>query len=365
VGRTSSFLIAVTAALAACGSDGDAEPAVGEVDDFLTELAVAGCENLAECPMARNSQATFQAMVLASPAGCRDWVTSARRARVGYARLVADGAVTFDAAAGQRCLTEFREHCEEWTFENLAPCREVFTGTVAIGGTCDTDAECAGDAYCDNAPGRQCPGTCAARVAIGEQCSFDEACSTAAGPAACSVGACAPLTWAVAEPGAACGELGDLDHKALTACPDGYFCDNASTVDAPRTCVARTPRGAPCDPGEDLCAEQGDICLPVDDGDPVCRPATVLDAGAACTPALSTSDTVCSALDRLACIDGTCASVGDGRDGSLCGDAVIAGCATGFGCVDGVCRPLLDDGTACTDDAQCSGYCDGVCRPGC
>lgn len=363
--RTLGLWVAI-GTLSACGG-GHTDRVADGVDDFLSELSRAGCTVLAECPMARDSQAYFQAMAMASPAGCREFVTVLRKSRTDYAGMVAEGAMTFDAAAGVRCLTEFRKHCEEYTFEDLAACRDVFAGTVATDDACRADFECAGDAYCDNWADRSCPGVCGPRLALGGHCNYDAMCSTATGPAACSVGACAPLSYAVAEPSGECGEIGDLEQMALVTCPDGYFCDQPGTFDVTHVCAPRTPRGAACDRSEDLCADNGDACLPsdADENVSVCRPVLVLGPAAACSPALSTSTAVCNALDRFTCVAGACASAGDGRAGSLCGDAVLVGCAEGFGCVDGACRALLEDGAACTDDGQCAGYCDGVCVPGC
>ena len=70
---------------------------------------------------------------------------------------------------------------DEIRFQDMAPCREVFEGSVPEGGDCERDEDCAGDSRCGESG---CLGTCAPRLAgatlgseMGGACDQDRDCT--------------------------------------------------------------------------------------------------------------------------------------------------------------------------------------------
>lgn len=155
---------------------------------------------------------------------------------------LASGLARFDGAKAQQCLTamETSATCTS-AYSGVAAdpsCNEVFTGTVASGGTCYGFNECGPGLYCDSTQAL-CPGTCRPRVPSG---------GAATSPFACEVGlsgsyrpdaglVCVPPV----APGQSClvpGAFQGLPCSGANSCQ--------STGDGGLTCLPLKTAGMPC-----------------------------------------------------------------------------------------------------------------------
>ena len=267
-------------------------------------------------------------------------------------------------AAGREVLDGAAMACCLAKFENGAACTDIFaaklsvfnsdpsclaalTGTVATGGACYQNDDCA-SALCDT---KSCPGTCVARVSLNGDCSGGKACDegllcvTAGAAQTCVPPACE---------GATCGKSGVPCASGLVCSPmnvcvkppkagdacalaTGPFCDIEATtcvVDSTLagTCAPHVANGGAC--FASLNCENGHYCqgvaLPA-----LGKCAPVLAPGAACDPATQ-------------------------KDQAPCGLTLQCN-------LDGKCGPKPTSG-ACDKDHQCGGHmkCDttmGTCQP--
>jgi hypothetical protein len=184
-------------------------------------------------------------------------------------------------------------------------------GTIAIGGACNNDWQCASGRCW--APYPDACGTCATVTSAGRPCQVDPS-------------------------------LGDL-------CPENLVCTQSPTGDGTLVCASIAPLGSACI-GTELCASN-DYC------DPTTSACTQLPAiGQACDP---TNVFYCDPTQAASSCDGytsTCTAVGTAKDGQACGivDGVVTNCngpcALGDGGV-GVCHTYLARGAACTPYDLC------------
>jgi hypothetical protein len=283
------------------------------------------------------------------------------------ATLLAAGRVRFDADAARRCLEGLRASvCAE-----PAACEAVFVGTTALGAPCFDREECAGDAYCAYRTlegAYNCPGRCAARVALGESCFGDnEACaSTGAGthvrcmfdparsgqrfPFACVDRG--PLT--VVPEGGECADRGDGSAPFRTCAPGldcGYVSNASGVVSA---CIPPAAAG-------DLCTrycQPGALC----EFDNTrftqrCLPFVVRDTeGGRCVQGNSGAE-ACNVLLGLDCVAGRCQRVGTGAENSVCftNRFGLSNCNAGLFCNPATmtCQRRLADGMPCRSDDEC------------
>ncbi len=131
-----------------------------------------------------------------------------------------------------------------------AACEAVFEGTVAPAGTCRTNEECSGDAYCNQDTG--CPGTCTARAAAGATCTQNDGCQAGL---ACTDGTCgtAPAI------GGACGGPDGMDCGGDTNVCLGAT-DTAAGTCHPLADAFRVARGDACNPDNGELCVQGSTC---------------------------------------------------------------------------------------------------------
>jgi hypothetical protein len=357
------------------GGAGGGGGAVLTPAEFWSRFADALCHRYAHCLSEPYQSPHLQAMTAAD--GNLDRCAAGVRAEIvgrpGIAALadaVARGALHVDAAEAQRCLDAVTRCAfppgtpprNGLAFEDIVPCRAVFHGDVPLGGPCELDGECAGEAYCgtsasgDTATG--CFGVCAARVAAGAACTDGKQCAAPPPPAvawpACTSGACAVTTVAVpASTGQSCAP----QAGAVTPCGDDLYCDMGT-----RTCLAAGATGAACGT---VAACTGGACTPYClRGSCVsgqCAPLTVrTTAGAACDG----TAVLCDAFASLLCTNSSCAAT-DGSAGSACtlypwyGATV---CDAGLVCnPSGQCnaRATQPVGGACVQPDDCaSGNCE-------
>lgn len=223
---------------------------------------------------------------------------------------VADGKVSFDPAQAQACVDEWNslpctrtaslKHPDD-------PCDSVFTGTVAVGGSCYFDQECVAGSNCqidytNCAPAQCCPGSCAAipaPVGAGGDCTSGGVCTTGTTctpDASGLTGTCRPT------PG-----LGDSCGPTV-ACTYPLYCDPTSG-----TCKTPVDTGQACNPQLNGlgCNEEDDLC---DATTAVCTrfPA----AGSPCAPTSGTC------LDDAWCDTTTNTCVAMPAVGQPCDDSV-------------------------------------------
>jgi hypothetical protein len=257
-------------------------------------------------------------------------------------KAVVAGRAAYDQASASTCLS-FLDRAECVTLDGLfdgtvyeASCGRAIRGTVADGGTCYTDSDCA-SSRCANATA--CPGTCASTRTGSQPCQVRRDCAPGS---FCVMNTtlgyftCAPISY----PG-----LGASCSAGGMPCQAGLYCDLSAS---PSVCKALKTTG-PCT-STDECAPglrcDGGSCTAIPGpGDPC---AQKLDA---CGPGL-----YCGATG--ACVD-------DVAVGQAC--PIVAGYYSG--CIGdrcdpaGVCLQQNIAPTYCSTDLACAPR--WVCRTGC
>jgi len=226
---------------------------------------------------------------------------------------------------------------------DLSPCDGVLVGTVALGGDCNTDDQCVGDAYC--AAGDPC-GTCTAQAADGDPCTRG---------AECLGGTCLDA--------GECGKPGGPGEACATGdqCQSGLICDATTHCTAPvigDDCTPSAPAtcGFPesnlyCNPTSNQCALRADV-------DQACN-----------------SVWACDVVNWEWCDSGgtgTCQPPTPRADGESCGLLTGERCGPGLRCTDlgggtcfdprsetQACDPGNDPTTACEAFLTCTG---GTCE---
>jgi hypothetical protein len=175
---------------------------------------------------------------------------------------VADGKVSYDAAQARACVDEWNSLPCTRTMSLKHPddpCDSVFTGTVAVGGTCFFDEECAAGSNCQIdytkcGLSQCCPGSCVeipTPAAAGGDCTSLGACvsgTTCVPDASGFTATCQPT------PG-----VGQSCVGSTVTCAYPLYCDPASG-----TCKTPVDTGEACKPqlkGQD-CNEEADLCDP-------------------------------------------------------------------------------------------------------
>jgi hypothetical protein len=167
---------------------------------------------------------------------------------------IEDGTIKYDGDAAAECVDAFGDtDCSFAGFHDEDPCEDMFEGTVATGGACVIDLQCANGGECVVAGSCDSETTCCTGVCMG---SLVE--SPVGGP---------------------CGD-------DLHVCAFDTFCKTSET--GPGTCTALiTTEGSPCDE-IDACANP--MYCNVLTGSPTCKKAAA-------------SGATCSRMDLLACAD--------------------------------------------------------------
>ncbi|MEZ4366043.1 MAG: hypothetical protein R2939_07120 [Kofleriaceae bacterium] len=301
------------------------------------------------------------------------------------AALLAAGRVTYAPSAGAACLAELEDaSCKELIYVSaLGELCPLFTGTVAAGGSCFLDAECAPE-------GSVCAPIGMVSGGAPPDCTVEQTCrAPSARDASCEGGLrCEPGDHCVALPGddqcrsgelnAQCSDDDDCDTDFVCLGGDGAgggACVAAQPANGPctterdcagdlgctqaGTCAAVDVVGAPCGDrcGNGLrCHPVGHVCAPfAAEGDP-CTVDTDCQGGIA--PLLSCDDHGTAATDDDTCegpgdLDEPCTDASECDLGLHCSNAVS-------GAPMGTCTGPRPDGAACNLAEQCaSGYCLG------
>ena len=316
--KLSPVFTTISIALAACGPD-DSEPV--DLDELSDEVVDALCAAQLRCN-------NFPDL-----ATCRE-VTGNDLDIAGLQADIDAGVIDYDAEAARRCIDLFTSliTCELTVtgdrFRDLErTCAEVFTGSVADGGSCTEDEQCAGllaDCETESCPDQCCAGVCVtepelADAEIGESCA----------EAPCVAGAYCDDETATCAARVAVGET----CSEFDSCVEGALCD----LDGTGTCFALAEAGETCNPD----AAFGFSCLRLDHycdpGEGVCKPR--LGVGESCSVELG------NCVSFAFCDAGTCAA----RPGL--GDPCVpdspAACLGDLECVDGACAREADADAYC------------------
>ncbi|MBA3821205.1 MAG: hypothetical protein H0X17_20135 [Deltaproteobacteria bacterium] len=293
---------------AACGGGGGS---VGP-DDLADEVEGASCDQAVRCESVPDRAACDSSTQVED----RDLLT--------ILGAVDDGTIKYDSEAAGDCADFIGDaSCSFEGFHTENPCQDIFEGTVAAGGACFVDLQCAGfgecvqtDANCDGDV-TCCPGTCMGTFTespIGGPCDDDlHFCGTTAycESSATGAGTCTAL---IAD-GTACSEI--------DACANPLYC-NLDFTTGTGTCKAAAPSGGSCSRMDLLpCADSREYC------DATSKCVKRVAVGGACGPEISCvgyatcNGTICVAdlkagaacvvdsegpdcLGDLECIGGTC-----------------------------------------------------------
>jgi hypothetical protein len=356
------------------GKSGNA--AITNVTDFNQAQWAAFCRGLFRCTIEAEEVPGIRA-ALGTEERCQEVFASSMPMNFGLPNLihaVEDGRVVFAPDHVDDCL-DATARCDHLVNPQPADvaCRRVFQGTRNTGEACVRNEECADGGRC--IIGDACPGICGPRVPTGGACDADADCDDTNGPVDCDSETSTCKTTLVLPPvgeGEPCwfGSKASVDWQP---CADGLWCAGDEVVDSELrhgTCRrTRIPVGNDCDFEEDVC-EEGAACW-----DGVCQMLIIRrEPGASCAEA-----TFCDPFQRLECVEGTCESFGDGREGSPCrfhDASAHAACEPGFACIitgseDPVtsqtartCLPPLAAGVPCRHAHEClSRTCgaDGLC----
>ncbi|MBI5512201.1 MAG: hypothetical protein HY909_00445 [Deltaproteobacteria bacterium] len=344
--------------LGACAEDPPPAPPVVTLDTYDSALARAFCESVRRCGLSRPEEQL--AAVLGTGEACE------RRLRPLFtvqlddlAGLVRTGATRFDGVALERCVARIRVRCALGREFLENPCPEAFVGAQPDGTPCFRSEECLPGSFCQNGiPGvRRCGGVCRPRAPAGRQCSPEQLCVVGAvcDPPSGASARCHTLEYVTdASEGSMCGLVRGSDGtRRSVSCVAGAAC---SSRHGTGVCTAIGSKGTPCDAR--VTCGAGLQCL---GSPPLCREVPILDTvGEPCDP--SRVQNLCNPLERLQCIAGRCASLGDAQEGSACtgGDLSWRSCERGLACdrSSASCRQALPMGSACAVDGDClSGDC--------
>lgn len=239
---------------------------------------------------------------------------------------VADGRIVLEAAEVQACLTLAR------AASCLAepPSCNILRGRVSAGGACFESDECVAGFSCDTSAA--CPGTCAARVAIGQRPTPSQECVKSAFS---NNGVCTAM---VAEGGSCAGGLTCADQLGCSASDVCAAAPLLRALDGSCSAVDQCGKGLQC--VNDSCVQR-------------------VAEGGACTATRRCKDGLrCSSAN-------VCVVVNYGVTGASCAEDGD-GCRAGFFCGSGTCAALRVSGGACTDTgAECRPelYCEAsVCK---
>lgn len=308
------FLIGCVFAALAAACGGDDEISFADLPD---EFVNAQCDQAVKCET-QPDDATCQASTDLDPGEIQT-----------IQNAIDDGTVIFHSDAAGACVDFIAgQSCE---FPGLHsdtdnPCNDMFEGTVAAGGACDIDIECAGatsicnptDPNCD--PDTACcPGTCMDGGAELPDVAIGGTCSDTTGPcvntAYCKTGGAASgvCTALITSAGASCDEL--------DACSGTMICN---ILDAAPTCEQPAASGASCDLMALFpCIDSRDFCDPAGTCSPLLAPGSACPNGDEC-------------IGFATCVNGTC--VEDPGAGDTC---VVDGeqeCLGALTCTGGTCQ---------------------------
>lgn len=313
------------------------------------------------------------------------------------ATAVSAGRVNLDGSSSQACLDALNAFtcsaaAAAGTADPLAPCKNIFTGTIGAGGACYSGNDCV-SLICDQS-NLQCPGKCKAQSSRGGACGGSGDCDQSAGETVCANGKCAAAT---AEGGSCtssaacsgttvctggkCSSTGGGRGAACLAgfeCTTGFYCLQAFDMGGnpqPGTCAAQAAAGATC--GDDTAHLQAQVqsqcagvsaCkgLTIDQTARKLTPgkcAPMVDVGGDCVSVTAPQTAITGCRLGLVCVSGKCQIA---PSSGPCANDFFTPCRSDAATCDATnkCAPLKADGATCTTAGDCkSGNCSatGAC----
>jgi hypothetical protein len=255
------LLAEIMLALGACPAATDSPP----LASFCDTVGEAWAARLSACYGGPRS--TWESTLLLEREVCMNWQSGITAGRIKYDATQAAACASSSSALD--CLA-----LRTGQFAFPAACQAAIQGTVAEGGVCFTDVDCAGAGKCEQASACTA-GTCVAATSIpaGERCQPTKACVVGY---RCVAGTCMPALPPPLGLGQSC--VGD---PFSVHCDAGLGCDGRSLV-----CARLIPVAGHCLQFQDLC-EAFSYCSSTT-GTCVTPPA----AGDACGSITSSSEAV-------------------------------------------------------------------------
>ncbi len=268
----------------------------------------------------------------------------------------------WDSERARKCL-EFVDFTPNFyslfeLYDSFTVCADLIEGRVPLGGDCDSDYDCEGDAYCgaDGSDMSCYRHVCKERVALGKDCSEGQACSPAGDLVDCYYDAsggqtiCAIVKPIFADIGESCaGEIFDAETSTVekTVCRDGLECRYSD-----KRCVERPGEGDPCtvEAGKAL---NGDVVY----SDIRCSTGLICSSGFCQKPVIVKEENaacdelhLCDSFSELMCSDitDTCVKY-QAREGLQACDSYRSGKPESFSRIHGM---------ACPSNTECT-YIDG------
>ncbi len=307
-------------ALVACGGGSIA------VENLPDEVKGARCDNLVRC----------EGIVDQKTCDASTFVDEGTLPAIEAA--IKNGTIKYNGDKAADCVDQLSgQSCSFEGFHTTSACEGVLTGTVATGGACVLDAQCANHGQCEpsgttcDPETTCCPGTCmggSTESAIGGPCDDEmHTCGSAAyckaGTTSGSVGTC---TAVVTAEGGACDDI--------TACANPLYC-NLNFQTNMGTCKKPAASGAACVRADLIaCVDSRDYCSTTT---MTCVRQTAV--GAACAPGSM------PCVDYATCINSVC--VADIALGGACVADTGANCAGSLECRMGTCQAPMP-GPVCT-----------------
>jgi hypothetical protein len=345
--------------LSACGGDSefnsDREDESISLDDLPAEFAGAYCDLIARC-------APIYSDILFSLEDC-DVLLEERARQGGWNELeqaVDDGRVTYDGKSAEHCMDAIATvECTDVNVRPVEACEDMLKGSVAAGGECDIDEECA-EGICDT--NMMCPGECAPLRPAGEECQEDGECASGL--------VCSELTRLCVQPGAegeACGGGIEPQCDGGLACIGGDSMEMQTGTCRPFEEIELASANETCNLDTGLLCESGLSCVVVSLDGPAfeCRP--IPNSGGTCGigfPENCPKGQYCpltAAEVLLGVLESSCTTLP--ADGQACAQRPIdflPTCAAYTRCnaATSMCMELRDLGESCTSPNQCySGTC--------
>ena len=241
---------------------------------------------------------------------------------------------TWDPAKATTCLKELdTATCLKLSDPNstvVQACSTVVKGTVAIGGACIFEQDCANGAACVKADQSTCGGVCAAKKAPGEACKIASDCDSGGTSkvAVCqlSTGTCAQNPAPTRTEVAIGGTCADGDENNIKICARDSTCSTNGNPNS-ATCAALVREGHPCTVGNRECefytSCKGGVCTRFNGVGGSCSANdTGTDEASFCLQGNCVNDT-CVALKAEG---GTCASYADCESLSCVAGKCAAAC---------------------------------------
>ena len=314
--RFISAMVLGASLLGACGGGGGGAPSIDDLPAYVLDTE---CNYETTCNQVAD-EATCKASIQVMDHQSETIIADVK---AGIIKYDADAAkACYDAAAAEGCTFP------GFHTKDNNPCSTYLTGTVAVGGACFVDLECADHGNCNptmsgcDTSTTCCPGTCAVgtpatEVAIGAACAETSQCPVngyCKGATSTAMGTC---TAVVTTAGAAC--------DSFDACANPMICNLTSQTAG--TCYTPGATGGTCNPAFFVpayaCLDDRDYC---DAASMKCTARVAV--GATCSSAI-----LCQGL--ASCVNTKC--VANGAAGAACNSNNGPDCVNGLSCTNSVC----------------------------